>query len=433
MEDNSRMKILSIGYEFECDHPSIEETTFRSDDSLFDYDILLWEPDALIWEYSTNEKFRGCPSLNDDDSVSLVEDMTRRKNEMVELLKLGRTIIIFTPGPDKYYIDTGKREYSGAGRNRQTTRIVDDIDLTEFLPIENVETIKASGFQIEFRGKEPFDQFWRINNKYLSYHAYLKEPVGIPLFFIKGTQKIIGSYINKENGNLIFIPNFLADYQLDETENFAEIEKKFIDSIIELVSDLNRSSGGFKPSVWCSNYLLPSEQNEKDKLRKLERKSSIIRSKISDQKNFIAKLEEYKILFAGDGRALEIEVGRIFSELGFEVEEGLPGRDDLILRYGDKIAVVEVKGVSKSAGEKHAAQLEKWVSEYHAQKDIKPKGILIVNAYKDIPLEDRNELPFPNQMIPYSSNREHCLITGLQLLCLYLDCRTDLEKRRKNN
>lgn len=424
------MKILSLGYEFDHDHPSIEESTFRSGDSLFDFDVILWNPNNLIWEYSAKE-YRGCKSLDDNDSVRLMEDVKRVKTEMAEMLKMGRTIIIFTPEPEKYYIDTGRREYSGTGRNRRTTRIVDDIELTDFLPIGNLKTIGASGFQLEFRGKEPFDLFWRTNNKYFSYRAYFEKPIGVPLFYIKDTQKVIGSFINVEKGNLIFIPNFLDDVEIGDNEDYSQIGNRFIDSIIELVNNLNKSTGGFRPSAWCSNYLLPGELKEKEKLKKLESKLGTIKDKISTQKKSIAELGEYKILFSGDGRALEILVGRIFSELGFDVAEGLPGRDDLILKYAQNIAVVEVKGVSKSAGEKHAAQLEKWVSEYHSQKDIKPKGILVINTYKDIPLLERNELSFPDQMIPYSINREHCLITGVQLLGLYMDCRFDLAKREK--
>jgi len=34
-------------------------------------------------------------------------------------------------------------------------------------------------------------------------------------------------------------------------------------------------------------------------------------------------------------------------------------------------------------------------------------------------------------MRPYSEAREHCLITGLQLLCLYLDCKEDEEKKAR--
>jgi hypothetical protein len=115
-------------------------------------------------------------------------------------------------------------------------------------------------------------------------------------------------------------------------------------------------------------------------------------------------------------------VGKIFKQLGFLVTEGLPGRDGLILKYKDKVAVVEVKGVTKSAAEKHAAQLEKWVSEYYSTYDIRPKGILVVNAFKDTPLINREEQTFPDQMISYCRGRNHCLLSGVQLLGIFLYC-----------
>lgn len=163
-------------------------------------------------------------------------------------------------------------------------------------------------------------------------------------------------------------------------------------------------------------------------MKKLESDLKTLTNKISNQKKIIASLQEYKILFSGTGRALEVNVGKVLSELGFEVAEGLPGRDDLILKYKDKVAVVEVKGVSKSAAEKHAAQLEKWVSEYFSSCGVMPKGILIVNAFKDIPLADRTEDPFPSQMITYSKNRNHCLLTGIQLLGICLFCKANPDK-----
>ena len=34
-------------------------------------------------------------------------------------------------------------------------------------------------------------------------------------------------------------------------------------------------------------------------------------------------------------------------------------------------------------------------------------------------------------MFPFSYNREHCLITGIQLLGIYLDCKDNLTKKDK--
>lgn len=55
----------------------------------------------------------------------------------------------------------------------------------------------------------------------------------------------------------------------------------------------------------------------------------------------------------------------------------------------------------------------------------------MINAFKDLPLEERKEKPFPDQMLPYSQRREHCLITGIQLLGLYLECKNYPTKKEK--
>jgi hypothetical protein len=115
--------------------------------------------------------------------------------------------------------------------------------------------------------------------------------------------------------------------------------------------------------------------------------------------------------------------------LGCKVESGPPGRADLILRWRGRTAVVEVKGLTKSAKEANAAQLEKWVSAQYEEEGEQPKGILVVNTYAKTDLKDRTRADFPDQMLPYSIARGHCLITGLQLLAARLDA--ELEGARR--
>ncbi len=50
-----------------------------------------------------------------------------------------------------------------------------------------------------------------------------------------------------------------------------------------------------------------------------------------------------------------------------------------------------------------------------------PKGVLIVNAYREISPSERTEAPFPHQMLSYSHVRKHCLITTTQLLSIFLE------------
>jgi hypothetical protein len=48
-----------------------------------------------------------------------------------------------------------------------------------------------------------------------------------------------------------------------------------------------------------------------------------------------------------------------------------------------------------------------------------PKGILVINAWRNLSPPDRIEKAFPDQMLPYSIRSQHCLITGAQMLALH--------------
>jgi hypothetical protein len=90
---------------------------------------------------------------------------------------------------------------------------------------------------------------------------------------------------------------------------------------------------------------------------------------------------------------------------------------------------VEVKGKKGSAAEADAAQLEKWVAGFKEASGADAKGILLVNAFCETPLAERKEPAFPHQMLKYSTQREHCLMTATQLLGLLLAARAEPSRR----
>ncbi len=427
------MKVVTVGLHFDFfEDESIDEINFKSNTTFLEYDLLIWNPNDLLREYTQNT-FRQYPSLDEDNSARFLKDIQRRTDEMNEMLEIGRSVVIFMPEPQQVYVDNGEKTQTGTGKNRRTIRKRNKLSLSDTIPIWP-DTTEASGRNIEVRAKGPFTSFWERNEFSLAYRAYFKAPTGgAPVFFIKGTGRVIGTYQKVNNGNLLFIPSLSVPDIFDDTmpEDFipGEAEEEFIPSLIDLIEELKKDAGDFELPAWSKEYILPNETEERINLFSLEKDLEDILTNISRQKDVIAELEKYKLLLTGSGRALEIQVKKVFEELGFTVIEGLPGRDDLILKYGQEIAVVEIKGISKSAAEKHAAQLEKWTSEFYFTHNIKPKGILIVNAYKDIPIQERKDAAFPNQMLDFSKKRDHCLITSHQLLSLYLDCKNDDEKK----
>jgi hypothetical protein len=120
----------------------------------------------------------------------------------------------------------------------------------------------------------------------------------------------------------------------------------------------------------------------------------------------------------------------VFEALGADVDDADEGRADLKIRWRDQVAVVEVKGVSGSAGERDAAQLEKWAAEELEESGQVPKPILVINAFRDREdLNDRIKEAFPKQMRPYAEARGQCLVTSLQLLLMESEARDDASRR----
>src|SRR3989304_7477221 len=111
-----------------------EFVSFESRASLLEWDIILFNPS--ISDYlSTSKTYQGKPSFSDDRSVALQEATQHWRRELAEALRAGKTIFVFLPTLQEAWIDTGRREYSGTGRNRHTTHIVAPITNYESLPI----------------------------------------------------------------------------------------------------------------------------------------------------------------------------------------------------------------------------------------------------------------------------------------------------------
>jgi hypothetical protein len=347
------------------------------------------------------------------------------------MINLGRIVIVVMPPPDKCYYATGQKEFSGTGRNRVSQRYVNELSLLNSIPIKELSTVIAEGNNIEFKGSEPFKSYWSKMKNYHYYIAYASKNIGKPFLFIKGTQKLIGTWIPTQRGVFLFMPPFYSREYFKTNKDYQTVCNLFIKSITDLSKELQKETGDFSLPGWSKRFLLPSEDEQRTFLFQKEAELQKLLGNISSLKEKIANTEKYKLLLSGSGRALEVQVEAVLKELGFDSNKVEAGRDDLIITYNDKVAVVEIKGVLKSAAEKHAAQLEKWVSEYLTDKGIKPKGLLIVNAYCDTPLDERSEPAFPSQMISYSVNREHCLLTTIQLLGIYYHVKAHPEEKDK--
>lgn len=405
------MKIGLLGYYPEYNHNDLETIVFSSDKTILEYDTLLVDLKNIFEEYVSHTEFNGLPRITDHDSPRLKKDLARRKNEIKEFLESGKNIIVIGGNDECVYCYSGNKTISGTGRNAQTTYLVEDVHSSSLLPV-TISSLNLTGKSVFFANKKIIDIF----NKYIDYIEYRTTYENVEdkyvLMTIKGTKKVVSFYETVGNGLLIFAPDLAFD-KIDHKKECA-LEKKYYNDLAKLNTIISKNE--FDLPLYSKKYLLHNEELMISDLQKSKDKLNKLKIDIEKKEEKLHELQKQKVMFTGTGTPLEINSVENFKKIGFSIIKYDPDSvdEDIVIKYKEKIAVVEVKGVSGSATEKHTSQIVKWKSEYHIENDILPKGILLVNAFNEKELEKRQEY-FPNQMLKYATHQEICLLTTIQL------------------
>ncbi len=405
------MKFGLLGYYPEYNHNDMETIIFSSDKTILEYDALLVDLKNIFEEYASHTEFNGLPRITDHDSTRLKKDLERRKSEIKEFLESGKNIVVIDGNDECVYCYSGNKTVSGTGRNAQTTYLVEDVHSSSLLPV-TISSLNLTGRSVFFTNKKIIDIF----NKYIDYIEYRTTYENVEdkniLMTIKGTKKVISYYEKIGNGLLIFAP----DLAFDKTDHKKEcaLEKKYYNDLTNLNTVISQNE--IDLPLYSKKYLLHNEELMISDIEKSKDKLNKLMIDIEKKEAKLHELQNQKVMFTGTGTPLEINSVENFKKMGFSIIKYDPNSvdEDIVIKYKEKVAVVEVKGVSGSATEKHTSQIVKWKSEYHIENDILPKGILLVNAFNEKELEKRQEY-FPNQMLKYATHQEICLLTTIQL------------------
>lgn len=426
-----KVKILGINTKFES--KDIFEVKPSSRASFWDYDSVIVDADNILTYYNSNRRYGNKNVLSEISSVDVREDFTYLRKQIKEYAESGKNVFVFIGKLEEVYVFTGQQTYSGTGKNRQTTQMVDLFNSYKFLPFD-IKVTTCVGEEIDYQNNSNIVTQFLIENKdSYFYTAYFDCQDLFPIATIKASNKIIGGIINYAQGHIILLPKpyYKTNYK-NQTEG-AKYAKEYLKKLILLDQKLRKDNEDDLPQ-WVDSFTILDEKKIREEIANTQSKIDKLKTKIDEQKDLLRQTEHYKGLLVYSSEKLENIVKEVLVELGFDLTKSPKNRSDIIAYYDNKGIVAEVKGVTKSAAEKHAAQLEKWVSEYIEENGESPyKALLIVNAYCDKPLKDRGET-FPNQMLKYCTNRSHCLLSTTQLLCLYIECKQNptIKKDRIN-
>ena len=415
-------KIIGLNTEFgSLKYEGFYEERFRASISLLDYDAVVIDVGCLVESYPEDDTFQNKPLLSDYCSHQIREDFSVIREQIIELLKLGRNIFLLMGKNENCYVYTGEKQYCGTGKNARTTKMVQEFDMYSFLPI-GIKATHVSGTEWSICGNSPYRDFFKQTAELSQYESYFRiREQCTPLAKVKGTEKMVAAVVPYEQGKIICLPQpyYKEDYK--KVEYWRNKGKVYLDSLFELNDRLSFTDEECNLPAWADDIYILDEKEELEKRDQIEKKIEELKAELENQKQLIEGIQRYKLLLTSTGAVLEEVTKQVLSELGFVILDAEKGRSDIIAKYNDVGVVAEIKGVTKSAAEKHAAQLEKWVSQYIEETESVPKPLLIVNGYCETPIANRTESVFPQQMLKYCEARGHALVTTTQLLCLYID------------
>lgn len=413
------MNILAIGSTYTLRQTPVP---IKSNVSLLDYDALVIDVEHWFSElFSDVRTEHGKPVVSPQPYNEFKRQLDRWNLNVDTFLREGRTVFVFPYRPPDFHVTSSSNqleiapEHIALGVSRS------------FFPAVGMKVKRLPGLK---------EKLWATLEKSAFYRAILAADHGKPCMTIDGTDKAIARIVEWGPGNVVFIPCFDArkiasDPEIAESRRAEFGMKQFFAELDEFAASMSPAKGkqSFEIPAWANALVTEDEIRAEGELTSL--RAQICTLELTEGELVTRKkaITDLKALYCGQGTPLVEATKQALTQLGFCVENGPEGRDDLIIKDGDAVAVIEIKGrQTGSAAEKDAAQLEKWVSRYHEETSIEPKGVLIINAFADTPLAERSIDVFPNQMLKYVMRKEMCLLSGIQLFCLAKTAMDDVRR-----
>lgn len=201
-----------------------------------------------------------------------------------------------------------------------------------------------------------------------------------------------------------------------------------------LVEVLLRRIKGFEktpPPGWVSSIEIPGEVPLKNEIAVEKQNLEAVESKIKGLEDSLTELEKYKGLLYETGLPLQELVKSTLQKLGAEIKPSIV-TDEFIIGIGGKEALIEVKGLTRSISKDDIGQLFMDMGEHLKATGENIKGILIGNAWRLLPLEQRDthDKPiFPHNIVKIAWNQDIGLISTTELLKAF--CKTLEEPQYK--
>jgi hypothetical protein len=203
----------------------------------------------------------------------------------------------------------------------------------------------------------------------------------------------------------------------------AELEQKEAMNLIleDLIGKPQRSL----PPDWVDQIPMPFVDTINDEIAQKNAAIESLRQEIAARSQKVAEIEKWKKLVYTTGLELEQIFEDAVIKLGAKTKPAA-AEEEFIFEHKGNAGVVECKGVSKSISLEHVRQTDSHVLKFITAEERNGKGVLLGNAWRNLPLSKRGEADtpiFPNNVVKHAARREIALVGAndfLEVFCRFL-------------
>lgn len=376
---------------------------------------------------------KGKPCLDDSQSFRFKECIEHWRREIKQAVGIGKTVIVYLPPLQKFYIDTGRRSYSGTGRNQRIERHVQLYDNYKAIPIKLLPlTATGSSMKLVANGAEILAPYWTEFEKHSSYHVQLTEPEAPACITTQTGNKAVGALSRSQtsSGTLLCLPDI--DFDDDRfikqngeeqvwTDVATQFAGRFIASIVALDKALRASSEVTPEPSWVSDprYVLGQEAALRVQLLEAERRVEEAQKEKEAIVESLTAAGRFRALLFEKGKPLEHVIIEALQLMGFKAA---PFREsesefDVVFECDEGRLIGEAEGKdNKAINIDKLRQLSMNIHEDLQRDEVSApaKAVLFGNGFRLEPVQERAD-PFTQKCYTAAATSSTALVATSDL------------------
>ena len=405
MSQQMRKIIVSVGVEVPSDN--VEWIKFNSDQSLLDADIVLYEPTLGDYPY-TGSEFQGKPSLSESSSFQVRKHVAHWRSELLAAFNAGKLVVIFLATPTNVFVQTGEKQFSGTGRNRQVTNIVHPLSSYEAIPLKLDVTARRGSKIAPAKDLRYLASYWSAFASMSAYEVTIEGKFNETLLVTKSGNHVVAASIQGAGGgHVLLLPPIRYDEDKflrsnkDEgeyswTDKAIQHGHSFASAFINMAAVLQADTQPTPPPEWVggNEYQLDAEAEIKKKIQSIWEQIDKLNTTKSNLENKLQRAGQLRFLLYERGKPLEAATIEALSLFGFSAKPFKDGESefDAVFESPEGRCLGEVEGKdNRPINIDKIRQLESNIQEDFAKDNVNAyaKGVLFGNAFRLAPVARR--------------------------------------------